>query len=334
MRSRASRISGKARFLFIVYLVVILCSVSVSAIWIEPFIKKVNTDDVQSLVVVTYRFEDSWHKVDVLTGVYDEAGKLREETRHDAAGGLIFEYSYDYDIQGHMISATGRRAKNGEIVSYNYAYKYDTDGNQIEAVGHTEDGAVTSRYTAQYDKKGNLIEGINYEEGRAVSKYDAEYDVNGNLLREAKYTVYNYANEERYQLEYEYIYTYDEHGNLTCEIGHTDGGSSKYEYRYTYNQDGDLIEGISLTVTEAQKDYFSVVIIPHTFTNTNMKFKKVGSYVNIEVDLISRYIAHILKNYSTGYLSQEENIQNENDKSIELRDKLLNERLKKYGFIK
>lgn len=97
------------------------------------------------------------------------------------------------------------------------------------------------------------------------------------------------------------------------------------------------IEGISLTVTEAGKNYFCVVIIPHTFTSTNMKFKKVGDYVNIEVDLISRYIAHILKNYnyhSINHLIQEENIQNENNKSIELRNKLLNERLKKYGFIK
>ena len=68
-----------------------------------------------------------------------------------------------------------------------------------------------------------------------------------------------------------------------------------------------------------------------------MKIKRVGDYVNIEVDLISRYIAHILKNYnylSIDHLPQKENTQNEKTKLIELRNKLLNERLKKYGFIK
>ena len=83
------------------------------------------------------------------------------------------------------------------------------------------------------------------------------------------------------------------------------------------------VDGISLTVSEAGEDYFSVVIIPYTFENTNLYYKKIGDLVNIEVDLISRYIAHFL-----------ETRQIEKEKSTELKNKLLREKLEKYGFTK
>jgi len=96
------------------------------------------------------------------------------------------------------------------------------------------------------------------------------------------------------------------------------------------------LDGISLTITETGKDYFCVVIIPHTFTCTNLKFKKVGSFVNIEVDLISRYIAHILKyqNYLTNNVAGNMFIHDKKAKPTDLKNNLLKESLKKYGFTK
>lgn len=96
------------------------------------------------------------------------------------------------------------------------------------------------------------------------------------------------------------------------------------------------LDGISLTITETGKDYFCVVIIPHTFTCTNLKFKKAGSFVNIEVDLISRYIAHILKyqNYLTNNVAGNMFIHDKKAKPTDLKNNLLKESLKKYGFIK
>ncbi|MCL5070790.1 MAG: riboflavin synthase [Actinobacteria bacterium] len=56
------------------------------------------------------------------------------------------------------------------------------------------------------------------------------------------------------------------------------------------------LDGISLTIAESKKDLVSFAIIPHTFENTNLKFKKTGYLLNIEVDMIARYIGQLLKN--------------------------------------
>ena len=50
------------------------------------------------------------------------------------------------------------------------------------------------------------------------------------------------------------------------------------------------IDGISLTVVDALKDQFSVSIIPHTMQITNLNYKKVGDKVNIETDILGKYI--------------------------------------------
>lgn len=50
------------------------------------------------------------------------------------------------------------------------------------------------------------------------------------------------------------------------------------------------IDGISLTLTETKKDRFKVVIIPHTVEVTNLKHKKVGSQLNLEADIIGKYV--------------------------------------------
>ncbi len=50
------------------------------------------------------------------------------------------------------------------------------------------------------------------------------------------------------------------------------------------------MNGVSLTIAELGKDSFSVAIIPYTFDNTNFRFLKKGDEVNVEFDLIGKYI--------------------------------------------
>ena len=50
------------------------------------------------------------------------------------------------------------------------------------------------------------------------------------------------------------------------------------------------LDGISLTVVNATSENFSVSMIPHTREVTNFKFKRVGSLVNIETDILAKYI--------------------------------------------
>lgn len=83
------------------------------------------------------------------------------------------------------------------------------------------------------------------------------------------------------------------------------------------------IDGISLTISEVKGESFSVVIIPFTYENTNLSSRKPGDIVNIEVDMLARYIVNFLQ------VRQIDNID-----SRELKDKILKEKLEKHGFTK
>lgn len=53
------------------------------------------------------------------------------------------------------------------------------------------------------------------------------------------------------------------------------------------------IDGISLTVVNVTKNIIEIALIPHTLENTTLGIKKAGDAVNIEVDILSRYISNI-----------------------------------------
>jgi len=55
------------------------------------------------------------------------------------------------------------------------------------------------------------------------------------------------------------------------------------------------LDGISLTVNECKGGAFSVAIIPFTLKNTNLHRRKVGDKVNIETDLVGKYVRNLLK---------------------------------------
>jgi len=53
------------------------------------------------------------------------------------------------------------------------------------------------------------------------------------------------------------------------------------------------IDGISLTVVAVRKSVVEIALIPHTLENTTLGIKKTGNAVNIEIDILSRYISNI-----------------------------------------
>ena len=60
--------------------------------------------------------------------------------------------------------------------------------------------------------------------------------------------------------------------------------------RYVAIKGSIAIDGVSLTVNTVDKDTFSMNLIPHTLEKTSLKHLGVGSRVNLEVDLIARYV--------------------------------------------
>ena len=60
--------------------------------------------------------------------------------------------------------------------------------------------------------------------------------------------------------------------------------------RYTIEKGSIAVEGVSLTINDCQDTYFEVNIIPQTAQETNILNKKVGDLVNIETDMIGKYV--------------------------------------------
>ncbi|MNM93374.1 Riboflavin synthase [compost metagenome] len=55
------------------------------------------------------------------------------------------------------------------------------------------------------------------------------------------------------------------------------------------------MDGISLTVVEAEGGMFTISIIPHTLAETVLAFKRAGDTVNLECDVLGKYVDHLLK---------------------------------------
>jgi riboflavin synthase len=79
-------------------------------------------------------------------------------------------------------------------------------------------------------------------------------------------------------------------------------GSWKYTFSYSREQEHLVVEkgsicvnGVSLTVVDAKPGSFSVAIIPYTYKYTNFNRIREGSSVNIEFDIIGKYVANMMK---------------------------------------
>jgi len=79
-------------------------------------------------------------------------------------------------------------------------------------------------------------------------------------------------------------------------------GSWEYTFEYdtvpgnvTVEKGSISVNGISLTVVNSKVNSFSVAIIPYTFEHTNLQQVKQGSVVNLEFDIIGKYVARLMQ---------------------------------------
>jgi riboflavin synthase len=74
-----------------------------------------------------------------------------------------------------------------------------------------------------------------------------------------------------------------------------------FEYNHvefsTVEKGSITVNGVSLTVVDSKEGVFSVAIIPYTFEHTNFKEIKIGSEVNLEFDVIGKYVKNLMKPY-------------------------------------
>jgi len=65
--------------------------------------------------------------------------------------------------------------------------------------------------------------------------------------------------------------------------------------RYVVEKGSITVDGVSLTVVEAAREWFSVSLIPTTLELTTLGAKKVGDLVNLEVDVVAKYVERMLE---------------------------------------
>jgi len=90
----------------------------------------------------------------------------------------------------------------------------------------------------------------------------------------------------------------------TCIRVETFDGSWKFYFEYdkgpkniTVEKGSISVNGVSLTVVDSEPGMFSVAIIPYTFEHTNFGDFKPGSVVNLEFDVIGKYVARLLETH-------------------------------------
>lgn len=89
----------------------------------------------------------------------------------------------------------------------------------------------------------------------------------------------------------------------SCIVIEATNGSWAYTFEYDSKKSNITIEkgsitvnGVSLTVVNSKRNQFSVAIIPYTFEHTNFKDFRIGTIVNLEFDVIGKYVSRLYNN--------------------------------------
>jgi riboflavin synthase len=85
-----------------------------------------------------------------------------------------------------------------------------------------------------------------------------------------------------------------------CTLVEETGGSWAYEFMYdtsyknvTIEKGSITVNGVSLTVVDSNESSFKVAIIPYTYEHTNFNRFQIGTKVNLEFDVIGKYVARL-----------------------------------------
>ncbi|MEF3280222.1 MAG: riboflavin synthase [Elusimicrobiota bacterium] len=76
------------------------------------------------------------------------------------------------------------------------------------------------------------------------------------------------------------------------------------DFKYLAEKGSIAINGISLTPFNLRSNIFDVAVIPHTYEKTNLKFLKTGDFVNIEFDIIAKYLNKEEKKITLDFLKE------------------------------
>jgi riboflavin synthase len=149
----------------------------------------------------------------------------------------------------------------------------------VRSIGSNVFSAEMSRETLDRTSLGNLVQGamVNLERPMRADSRFGGHIVQGHVDGIG------------------HIHRFDRAGDAwILDLGYPGSAS-----RYIVEKGSIAVDGISLTVASLRgSDVFSVAIIPHTFENTNLKAAKAGDSVNLEFDVLAKYVENLIKPYA------------------------------------
>ena len=148
----------------------------------------------------------------------------------------------------------------------------------VVAVDGSRYTVTAIRETLEKSNLGELTEGdlVNLERSMRPDALLDGHIVQGHVDQTARCTAIEEAGGSWY-----YTFEYDPaKGNVTVEKGSV------------------AVNGVSLTVVDSQEGSFRVAIIPYTHEHTNFRTFHVGTTVNLEFDIVGKYIARLMERYA------------------------------------
>lgn len=207
----------------------------------------------------------------MFTGIIAGVGKL--SGKRTSGGGLAFDIEAGFDIddpeEGESIAVNGVC-----LTAYNIHGRHFTADVSPETISRTKLGHIGPGDSLNLERALRLSDRLG---GHMVSGHvDCLATVSGKKAL-GDYTIFDFT--------------------LPTEHG-----------RYIIEKGSITIDGISLTVNSCGPGTFSVSIIPHTLKMTTLGLLRVGSKVNIEVDIIGKYVEKLLAPKETGEQAEKETL--------------------------
>ena len=194
----------------------------------------------------------------MFTGIIEELGEVSAVTPID--GGFRFTLTAE-TVTGNL--------KIGDSIAINgvclTAIRIDEQQFDVEAVGETLDKTNIGQL--------KINDKVNLERALAAGGRFGGHFVQGHVNAVARITKWHSRGENFY---------------LEIELPQS-------LRRYVIPEGSIAIDGISLTIASLNENFIGINIIPHTAQVTNLQFKPPGSTVNIEVDMIAKYIENFIK---------------------------------------
>lgn len=193
----------------------------------------------------------------MFTGIIEEIGTVKEFKQGEGNALITVECK-------KVLGSSSDKTRLGDSISINGVCQtvIDLKENSFSAQVSGETLKVTTFSTL---KTGDLV---NLERALTLSTRLGGHIVTGHIDNKAKV--------QRIQKQAQF---YSMSFNVDKELT-----------KYIVKKGSICINGISLTVASVENEEVEIAIIPHTFENTNLKNLKIGDFVNVEVDILAKYV--------------------------------------------